>query len=372
MRRTSAAGPDLDLADVPAEGTRQLGPFPEPPPATARYELVARNTCGQATAAAIARLRPAPRPADWPLGEGPFRAGFRLVTDIPISEDIGTGSATFAGITFERPRNNRAIVFYPAAGDGEGSPFAGGGPFPVIVFGHAKRLPRAECPGTLADTTQDFRQLSGVLSHLARWGFVAISPDLHWLVQGSAGERQLLLADALRYLVTENQRRGSPFRRRLDTGLLAAMGHSFGGYGAVLLAASGTFPIRALALIAPAGGAESVGQVAPRPLLVLHGTEENSGFGVDDTPLSVYGAAGPPKHLVTIGGANHFGYTDALCVADDAGTLAAADQQRIARAYLTAFFRRYLQGAVTLGRYLSPGRLVEELEAFEIGVDTEL
>jgi hypothetical protein len=82
--------------------------------------------------------------------------------------------------------------------------------------------------------------------------------------------------------------------------------------------------------------------------------------------------AGPKKHMITIPGGNHFGFTDALCILEDpAATISQADQQKIAKAYLTAFLRRYVQGVLEVQDYLT-GRPVEGLEAFGIMVNSQL
>ena len=54
--------------------------------------------------------------------------------------------------------------------------------FALVVFGHARRnLGTPVCNGSNTDITQDFRQMSGICKHLARWGFMIICPDLSWL-----------------------------------------------------------------------------------------------------------------------------------------------------------------------------------------------
>lgn len=318
------------------------------------------------------------QPPEWPLGDGPFKAGFREVTDVPVSPDVafissqtGVGGQTY---TFQRPAQNAAIIFYPATAEGVGVPFAAGGPFPLLVFGHAKRVPWSHaCPGAPTDTTQDFRQLSGILAHLARWGFVTIAPDLSWLAVAGVPDWQFVLKDAVSYMLTENLRAGSPFNGKIKTTGLGAMGHSTGGLAATFLGTSGAFPIEALGLIAPAattmGDVAQIGTFAPKPVLVLHGTQDAGPYSADGQPLNIYAAAAAKKHLVTIDGANHFGYTDGLCIQEDgAATISQANQQRIAKAYLTAFFRRYLRGATEVDDYLTGVRKVEELEAFTITV----
>ena len=61
-------------------------------------------------------------PPEWPLGPGPFSAGFRVVDDIPLSNEIqfqtvevGAGGQTYR---FERPAHHTAVVFYPATAEG--------------------------------------------------------------------------------------------------------------------------------------------------------------------------------------------------------------------------------------------------------------
>jgi len=49
-----------------------------------------------------------------------------------------------------------------------------------------------------------------------------------------------------------------------------------------------------------------------------------------------------------------------------------ADQQRIAKGYLTAFFLRYLKGASGLDNYLEGIRPIEELGDFLIRINAEL
>ncbi len=309
------------------------------------------------------------QPREWPLGEGPFKAGFQVVTNIPISSEVSD---------FEpAPDENNAIIFYPATEDGEGTPVASSGPFQMIVFGHARRSSSAAvCIGAPTDTTQDFRQLSDIFAHLARWGFVTISPDLSW-VTGFIFPRRLLLEGAVSYVLAENSRAGSPFNGKIATTGIGAMGHSTGGLTAIYLGTSGALSIDVMGLIAPLALdmndiAEIVG-FAPKPVLLLHGTEDTGMCGVDGLPLSIYAAASTTKHLVTIGGANHFGYTDALCIdppCDGAATISRTDQQKIAKAYLTALFRRHLNGITEMDDYLSGVRPVEELETLTITVDS--
>jgi hypothetical protein len=326
------------------------------------------------------------QPEEWPLGAGPYKAGFQLVSDIPVSanidfQQVSAGPCNGGLFDFTRPATHSAIVFYPATAEGDSQPFAGGGPFPVIVYGHGRRWPSCfssfrwdACPGAPTDTNQDYRQLSGILSHLARWGFVCVSPDLSWLApEFNIDDWLWVFADAGSYLAAENTRAGSPFQGQLNTASFNVMGHSTSGIAAIEIAAGGQLAVGTLGLLAPAGGSGTVGSLAPRPVMVLRGTNDTGPFGDGGESDDVYAAAGPSKHMITIDGANHFGFADSLCiVADPAAAISQADQQRIAKAYLTAFFRRYVQGVLAVEDYLAGVRQIEELEAFAITVDAQV
>ena len=315
-------------------------------------------------------------PRAWPLGDGPYHAGFRQVTDVPVSGGVGWTTDTIMGYTVPRPAANSAMIFYPATAEGSATPVASGGPFPLLVYGHARRFPavvlsdETACPGAPVDITEDYTRVSGILSQLARWGFVTIAPDLSWLFYDfEISDWTLLLQDAISYMLAANGQGNSPFHDQLVPDAIGATGHSTGGDAASNLAAQPNSLVSALALIAPAGGSMDLSflaTVAPRPVLVFEGGEDLSMFGRSG---DFYGAANAPKFLVTIPGANHFGYYDNVCVlADNTATITQADQQRIAKAYLVAFFRKYLLGATEEDDYLTGVRPIEQLEGFGITI----
>ena len=123
----------------------------------------------------------------------------------------------------------------------------------------------------------------------------------------------------------------------------------------------------------------SYGLIAPAPLfyyfipsrntVVFKGTLDTK---QNATPEHSYAAAGPPKTLVTIPGANHFGYTD-LCppdnhafdvgLYDNNGTIPRDAQQLAGAAYLAALVRYYALGDGTARDYLSGERKIDELDA---------
>ncbi|WP_409465676.1 acetylxylan esterase [Amycolatopsis sp. GA6-003] len=77
-------------------------------------------------------------------------------------------------------------------------------------------------------------QYEALFAHLAGWGYVVAAANTG---QSGSGEEML---DGARYLIAENARQGSVFHGRIDTGQIAAAGHSQGGGGAL---AAGADPL---------------------------------------------------------------------------------------------------------------------------------
>lgn len=296
--------------------------------------------------------------AESPLARGRYAVGRRTVqVAVPV------GSV-------------KAIVYYPAAESGANKPFGDGPegpPFPLVAVAHAIRGNTFQfpvCPGAPTDLTQDYLQLSTILEHLANWGYVAVSSDQSG-AQILDGKVPILEA-SITHMLAENGRANSPFKGQIRTSEIVLLGHSAGGGAALEVAAEQVFPIVAVCLLAP-GGRERAAADAGAPLLVVHGTEEG-GAGVPlNQPKQLYDAAPSPKHLVRIEGANHFGFTDALCleIGDPAARIPRAHQQRVAYAYLTAFLQRYVRSVRGNDKYLSGDLPIEELESDGIVVESD-
>ncbi|KYF85381.1 hypothetical protein BE18_00645 [Sorangium cellulosum] len=106
-------------------------------------------------------------------------------------------------------------------------------------------------------------------------------------------------------------------------------------------------------------------------MLVVRGTADPISASV---PAALYGRARAPKHLVTLPGASHFGYTTSLGLAepiDGPAELPRREQQAIAMGYLAAFFNGYLRDAHRCLGALSGKESLEGLEAREIPVSAE-
>ncbi|MGK3967091.1 alpha/beta hydrolase [Sorangium sp. So ce118] len=318
---------------------------------------------------------PLPTSAAPRLRVGPHRAGFRRIGGLSLSADAGYPDIwPFEGAVYRCPARGAALLYYPASADGEEAPLSPGSPFPAIAIAHERRLATsAAIPGSPADIGQDHRQLAGVMAHLARWGFVVIAPDLSWLAPDDAPQRRAaVLRDALSHL-----RAGSRGPLLADFDQVGLLGHGLGAQAALALAldAACPFHIRALALLAPAGAparAPAIDALAPRPVLLVRGTADPIAA---DVPAALYERARAPKHLVTLPGASHFGYTTSLGLAeplDGPAALSRREQQAIAMGYLAAFFNGYLRDARGYLDALSGKASIEGLEAREIQVSAEM
>ncbi|AUX39397.1 hypothetical protein SOCE26_007880 [Sorangium cellulosum] len=365
----SAPAPSAAAAPAPSPASA-----PAPSPASAPAPSAA---AAPAPSPAAAPPSPAPRRtgAAPQLRAGPHRAGFRRIHALSLSEDARYPSTwPFQGEIYRCPETIAALLYYPALADGEEAPLSPGGPFPVVAIAHERRLrASAVAPGAPADIGQDYRQLAGIMAHLARWGFAVIAPDLSWLAPDAAPlRRAAVLRDALSHL-----RAGSRGPLLADFDRAGLLGHGLGAQAALALSldAASPFHIRAVALLAPAGEPERappIDALAPRPVLIVHGTADPVAAG---SPAALYERARAPKHLVTLPGANHFGYATSLGLAgplDAPAELSRREQQALATGYLAAFFNGYLRDARASLDALSGQAALEGLEAQEIPVRAEV
>ncbi|WP_437623591.1 alpha/beta hydrolase [Sorangium sp. So ce1151] len=371
-----SGSPPLSAAPSPTAPPPPSAPPTESSPAAAPATPAATPSPAAAPATPSPAARaPLPTSAAPRLRAGPHRAGFRRIGGLSLSEDAGYPEVwPFEGAAYRCPASGAALLYYPASADGEEAPLSPGGPFPAIAIAHERRLAAsAAIPASSADIGQDHRQLAGVMAHLARWGFVVIAPDLSWLAPDDAPERRAaVLRDALSHL-----RAGSRGPLLADFDQVGLLGHGLGAQAALALAldAACPFHIRALALLAPAGEparAPAIDALSPRPVLVVRGTADPIAA---DVPAALYERARAPKHLVTLPGASHFGYTTSLGLAeplDGPAALSRREQQAIAMGYLAAFFNGYLRDARGSLDALSGKAAIEGLEAREIPVSAEM
>jgi alpha/beta superfamily hydrolase len=93
------------------------------------------------------------------------------------------------------------------------------------------------------------------------------------------------------------------FLRGVEYRSVAAVGHSFGG--AVAINAGTLVPSvsTVVAISSQLGGAHMVGELAPRPLLLVHGTAD--AILPDESSKALFERAAEPKRLELVTGADH-------------------------------------------------------------------
>jgi hypothetical protein len=268
--------------------------------------------------------------------------------------------------------------------------------FPLIGFAHGYRDSEevgflcedrpADRGADASDIGQDYRQWSHVLRAIASWGFVVVSPDLHWVRTEDGAEPRDSDMWTVMGASVDQVRADFPESVGRDPAQTAYLGHSTGGFliskhlqslldpqpfGGLRGYEGGPLG-SAVALIAPRmpeTSAQDVlrnhpGLVHGVPLLMMTGIADSEAvppvaqpdalFGIDE--LRAFRDAVPsPSHFVGIIGADHWGYTDSICetgtknyipsnvLLGQAGTAASQSVQReLADRFLAAFFRKYL------------------------------
>lgn len=91
--------------------------------------------------------------------------------------------------------------------------------------------------------------------------------------------------------------------RRRGVQRFALLGHSFGAAVMITVAAMTPDVVAVVALSTQTAGATGAGHVSPRPLLLVHGLEDQRLS--PDCSRYVYAIAGEPKELVLLEGARH-------------------------------------------------------------------
>lgn len=227
--------------------------------------------CGTAAAAPGADVAPGPAPRQ------EYAVGVRTLTVAP-------GSARPLPVT----------VWYPAVG-GRVAP----GRFPVVLHSHGLRSLPA---------------MHGALT--TRWaaaGFVVAAPTYpHTNLRAARFSRHDVRhqpADAwrvIRHLARLDVTRGDPFAGHLDTGRLAASGHSAGGFTTAGMFSSGHPAALRVGIVIAGGGIAGSFAGPPASLLFVHG-------GADQVvPLSVgragYARTDWPRAFLTLVGQGHGEY----------------------------------------------------------------
>lgn len=278
---------------------------------------------------------------------------------------------------FTKPSSIRAMVYYPGGVGNEdvGQPIPAGytpQSWPMVLFAHARRpylCPNAYPPQidpSLIDVRVDYQRIGSLLiDHLVSYGCAVVVPDFSWLAQSDFDgvDRGHVIAGFFHYLSDIN---ATVFSGAFDIQRLVLVGHSTGCAACLrargeLISSGAPSPV-SIGLIAPVTSTPGLAaEQSPHAMMILKGTNDTKQGA---NPDAVYSSAKAPKVLISLVGANHFGYTDICdtnnqtCAADDSpGGVTRFSQQLAAGAYLAALLRRFTLQDLTVRPYLR-GQLV--------------
>jgi fermentation-respiration switch protein FrsA (DUF1100 family) len=96
---------------------------------------------------------------------------------------------------------------------------------------------------------------------------------------------------------------GLSFLKGIGHQRAALIGHSFGGGVAIATATFSPLAVAVAAISSQLDGAQNVAQLAPRPLLLIHGTAD--AVLSDESSKMIFERAGEPKALKLFPGADH-------------------------------------------------------------------
>jgi predicted dienelactone hydrolase len=284
-----------------------------------------------------------------PRSDGPFAAGFRLVT--------------FTKPSFLDPETDRVletVIWYPAPpGSGpinntyrgvQDAPLdLSAGPYPIIMFSH----------GSCGYPSQS-RFLTPML---ATYGFIVAAPPHPGNTlaefpdcgtpgaQGqSAVERPRDIIYVLDQMLAADGDSLSPFFGAIDETRIGMMGHSFGGFTTYRVLDLDTRFDVAVPL-APAVPGSPVVTVPS-----LHMLGQLDSLVNNPSIQTAYANAASPKHLIEIRDAGHFAFSDLCFPGPDCQpptTLTQPESHAIVRRWVLPFMKVYLAGDTSFAPFLA-------------------
>jgi dienelactone hydrolase len=230
-------------------------------------------------------------------------------------------------------------IYYPSSG-GQVDP--GAVPCPIIVFGHGYQMS--------IDRYYSYAQ------HLASWGYVVVLPTIsNPFPTPEHYTRARSMVDAAFWTAGRDTFAGDIFHQKLDRFNWGFTGHSMGG-GLTQLAAD-TFKLMdtlraTVSLASPQTTPPTHSHHRISPKLIIAGSIDNIAPW-NDVRTAYWDSAPAPGTFAVILGANHGYFMDYSYSWENGGTatITRAEQLRIARRHMTAFFQRYMKNDTTDWNY---------------------
>ncbi len=234
---------------------------------------------------------------------------------------------------------NNSRIYYPSSGS-QVNPAAV--PCPIIVFGHGFQMG--------IDRYYSYAQ------HLASWGYIVVLPTIsNPFPTPEHYTRAHSMMDAARWTASRDTIPSDIFYNKLARFKWGFAGHSMGG-GLALLAAD-TFRLfdtlkAVVSLASPQTTPPTHSEHLITPKMIIAGSIDNIAPW-NDVRTAYWQNAPAPGTFAVIHGANHGYFMDYSYFYENGGTatIIRAEQLRIARRHMTAFFQRYLRNDTTLWNY---------------------
>lgn len=259
-------------------------------------------------------------------------AAAQTPSDSGYIQFVGNSTVVFT----DASRNNRSIsslVYYPATAEGLNAPVLSGGKYPVLSFGHGFTL--------------NPNLYVAIYRHLASWGYIVVAPSTETGFFPSHSNFSLDLAFVIKDMKRKNRVTSDFFFNVIDTVKCGVFGHSMGG-GCSVLAGNSDTSITAVASLAAANTNPSsiaAAEFIRAPQLYLSGQRDSiASFWTQQLPH--YNNSFPFRQIVNIIGGNHsyFHLVPGLDdLVDNPATISRAEQQRLTRKYVTAFFNVFIK-----------------------------
>lgn len=230
----------------------------------------------------------------------------------PLFDSVASYSTT---ISRSEGGADAADIYYPVLSD----PVADENSLPIALF----------LQGALVDKSD----YSNFASHVARYGFVVVVPNHVRTAISPMGSvtgfiaEQKQVDDVLTYMVAEDSNPSSPVAGRLDSNTLVLLGHSFGGAVGLAAIQDACFPVFCTEqserpdelkggvfygtnfLIGQGSGAIARIDNDGIPIALVQGSRDSVATPAE-AEATYAQIQDPPKALITVLGANHYGITN--------------------------------------------------------------